>query len=157
MKIVIKNIEDEANEFLVYLKTDDDVNVSAQFACKDTVQYIVEELIEESGEEAENVKIIHPDSPKENTEKDLPLILTFYLDRGLMENRQIINPFAEAVNEMIAEKGANVMAFFLPTDREERIECINPVLATPKERVRIAKLIDEIGKSFDIAQGADEN
>jgi len=74
-----------------------------------------------------------------------------------MEERDIMSAFANSVNQAIADREANAMAFFIPTDDKERIECINPLLATDEEKGRISKLIDEISKTFDIGQGADSN
>ena len=83
-------------------------------------------------------------------EKGYPLILVFYLDRELMQNPQIIKPFYEMVNAMIAQKEANVLAFFIPTDGEERIECINPVIVAEADMVRVNKIIEDIKTSFNI-------
>ena len=60
-------------------------------------------------------------------EKGYPLIIVMYLDREMMMNPDIIKPFAESLNDALTQRQANAMAFFLPTDGEERIECINPV------------------------------
>lgn len=89
--------------------------------------------------------------------KSYPLILVFYLDRGLMENRQIMGEFAAHVNDMIALREANAMAFFIPTDGEERIECINPVQIEPAKMEKIMKMVDNIAENFlDIGNGADK-
>lgn len=154
MKIVVKNIKNENYDLLVYLRTDDDVNVHAEFATMDTYQYIIKELTE-----GDNSIPVFMDIAKEEKKEinNLPLVLVFYLDRELMSNAQIINPFAEAVNDAIALRDANAMAFFLPTDGPERIDCINPQLATSEEKSRISKMIMEIENSFDIGQGADDN
>ncbi len=83
-----------------------------------------------------------------NTEH--PLVLVFYLDRELMRTPEIIGAFSESVNNMIAAKKLNMVCFFMPTDGEERIECINPVLTTPDEKEKINNLIKEIEKNFSI-------
>lgn len=89
--------------------------------------------------------------------KQHPLILVFYLDRELMANPDIIGPFADYINETIALREANAMAFFIPTDGEERVECINPVQIEPAKMDKIMKMVDHITASFlDIGQGADE-
>lgn len=82
-----------------------------------------------------------------------PLILIFYLDRELMKQREIMQSFADSVNQDILDRGANIMAYFIPTDDDERIECINPLIATDEEKVTIKALIDDISKNFDINQG----
>ena len=164
MKIVVKNINDGDNEYLVYLKTDDEISIKAEFANKDTYQYIIDDLIEESGEEAENVEIFNYTLTgedltvkKEVTMNEQPLILVFYINRDVMSNGEIIQPFVDSVNSVIGEREANAMAFFLPTDDNERIECINPLIATDDEKSRIGELIDDISKNFDIGQGADDD
>jgi len=89
--------------------------------------------------------------------KQHPLILVFYLDRELMKNHEIMAPFAEHINQMIALREANAMAFFIPTDGEERVECINPIQIEPTKMDKIMKMVDQIAESFlDIGQGADE-
>lgn len=89
--------------------------------------------------------------------KSHPLILVFYLDRELMSNPQIIGPYVEHINNMIALREANAMAFFLPTDNEERIECINPVQISEIKMEKIMKMVDQIAENFlDIGQGADD-
>jgi hypothetical protein len=73
----------------------------------------------------------------------------------LMSMPEIMGPFSESINQAIAEKKANIMAFFIPTDDKERVECINPILTSEAEKHKINNLISDIEKSFDINQGAD--
>lgn len=89
-------------------------------------------------------------------EKGYPLLIVFYLDREMMTNPDIVQPFANSVNEALAQREANAMAFFLPTDGEERIECINPVQVAKADMKKVNKLIEDLTKNFDVAQGADE-
>jgi hypothetical protein len=79
-----------------------------------------------------------------------PLILVFYLDAELMKNREIMQPFAEYVNDMIEMKGANIMAFFLPTNDNERVECINPIMMAEPDMERINSMIEEIKVQFSV-------
>lgn len=85
-----------------------------------------------------------------------PLLIVFYLDRDMMNNPEVVQPFAESVNQAIAHREANAMAFFIPTDGEERIECINPLQVEETEMDRINGIISDVVKSFDIGQGADK-
>lgn len=87
----------------------------------------------------------------------LPLILVFYLDRELMGESSIMNGFAEAVNDDIVRRGANIMAYFLPTDDTERVECINPLIATDEEKRTIKSLIADISEKFDINPDINED
>jgi len=154
MKIVVKKIDNDISDYIVYLKTDDNISVSAEFATSEYLDHIIDDM--KDGDESIKVFVEDGDKKDEKNKSEYPIVLVFYLNRELMSNGKIIQPFVEAVNQSIAEREANMMAFFLPTDGQERIDCINPLLATPDEKTRISELIDEISKSFDIGQGADE-
>lgn len=84
-----------------------------------------------------------------------PLVLVFYLDSELMKNPQIIKPFAESVDKMLAMKKANALAFFLPTNGEERVECVNPVMLKEEDMERVNKLIEDIKHQFSIGAEID--
>lgn len=51
---------------------------------------------------------------------------------------------------MIAKKQYNVMAFFMPTDGEDRLECLNPLLMTEDLKQDVYPILEDIQKSFDI-------
>lgn len=89
-------------------------------------------------------------------EKGYPMIIVLYLDRQMMMNKEIIKPFIKSVQGLLETKEANALAFFLPTDGEERIECINPVQVADADMERINGIIEDLTKNFDIGQGADE-
>ena len=69
-----------------------------------------------------------------------------------MTNPDIVQPFANSVNDALAQREANAMAFFLPTDGEERIECINPIQVSKPNMKKIDKLIEDLTTNFDIGQ-----
>lgn len=89
-------------------------------------------------------------------EKGYPLLIVFYLDREMMMNPDIVKPFADSVNDALAQRKANAMAFFMPTDGEERIECINPVQVAEADMKEINKIVEDLTKNFDVGQGADD-
>jgi hypothetical protein len=89
-------------------------------------------------------------------EKDQPLVLVFYLDRELMTNKEIIIPFTKSVENLIKKKDLNVLAFFMPTDDDERIECLNPKLISESQMKNVDKIIQDLSKNFDVGLGADE-
>lgn len=82
--------------------------------------------------------------------KDHPLILVCYIDRYTLGEDEIMNEITANFNRVLMEKEANAIAFFLPTDTTERIECINPSLTTEDQKVKINTLIEDISKKFDI-------
>jgi hypothetical protein len=84
-------------------------------------------------------------------EKQHPLVLVFYLDIELLSNREIAQPFVDMVNDVIAQKDANAIAFFLPTRGEERIECINPIIMKEADMEKVNKMIEDIKEQFSIA------
>jgi hypothetical protein len=88
-------------------------------------------------------------------ENGYPLVLVFYMDRELMSS-PVMGQIAESINNAIAQREANAMAFFVPTDGEERIECINPMQVEPADMERINKIVEDLTKNFDIGQGADK-
>lgn len=90
-----------------------------------------------------------------NINKNWPLVLVFYMDRALLAS-EVMGQIAASINDAIVEREANAMAFFVPTDGEERIECINPMLVEPADMERINKIVEDLTKNFDIGQGADE-
>lgn len=77
-----------------------------------------------------------------------PLIIVFYLDAEMMKVKEIIQPFADSVNTMLAHKNANAMAFFIPTKGAERVECISHVTEPLKNDVE--QLISDIKENFKI-------
>ena len=88
-------------------------------------------------------------------DKQYPLIIVFYLDAELMANPQIIKPFADSVNDALAKRQANAMAFFIPTKGEERVECINPIMVKDADMEEINKMVEDIKASFSV--GVDLN
>ena len=90
-----------------------------------------------------------------NKKENYPLILVFYLDSELMRNKDIILPFTEAVNQTLAIKNANAIAFFIPTKGEERVDCINPKIIEPTDMEKINKMVEEIKLNFSIAPDMD--
>ena len=91
-----------------------------------------------------------------NKNCNYPMVLVFYLDREMMMNQEITKAFAESVNNAIADREANCMAFFLPTDGEERIECISPITTDENNMEHINKIIQDLSNNFDIGKGADD-
>jgi len=75
-----------------------------------------------------------------------PLLIVFYLDKEMMMNPDIIKPFADSVNDALAQRKANALAFFLPTEGEERVECISHVPEHLEQDVE--KILNDIKTNF---------
>jgi len=81
-----------------------------------------------------------------------PLILVFYMYHETLVQGDMMKVISEAVEESLKKKGVNAVCFYVPTKDNERVECINPVLATEEQIEQINKLIEDIEKNFDIGQ-----
>jgi hypothetical protein len=86
------------------------------------------------------------------SEKGLPLVIVFYLNKEMMANPQIINPYVNSINYIIEQKEANAIALFMPTDGEDRVEVLNPVLLNESKEEEYKKLIADIKSKFDISE-----
>ena len=89
--------------------------------------------------------------------ENYPLIIVFYLDADMMKVKDIIQPFAESINKMLAEKNANALAFFLPTEGEERVECINPIIMKETDMVKVNQMIEDIKQNFSVGVDFDSD
>ena len=62
--------------------------------------------------------------------KEQPLILVFYMDRATLSQQDIMKIISNEVKKVLDVKEVNAITFFVPTEDKERVECINPVIAT---------------------------
>jgi hypothetical protein len=72
-------------------------------------------------------------------------ILVCYLKPHIFEEPQILESFQTAVNKYLESKGSESMVFFIPTDKDERIECINPVYVEDAHKAEYDKMIGLLG------------
>lgn len=81
--------------------------------------------------------------------KNNPLIIVFYVEREYMRNTTMMTDYVEDINNKLVNK--NTIAFFLPTDGESRIECINPVIVKEADMEKINTIIEDIKTNFSVA------
>jgi hypothetical protein len=90
-----------------------------------------------------------------------PMILVFYMDRQIFvpEGGQppMITYLSATIEQVIEQKKMNAVAFFLPTDTEERIECINPAIVPADEMEKINKMVKDIQDQFSIGGKLEED
>lgn len=80
-----------------------------------------------------------------------PLILVFYIFRDVLSNPEIRNQYAKSVEEYFNKKGDDVRIFFIPTDTEERLECVNPKFIDDKNTYeQLVKDLEEVKIKFDV-------
>ena len=162
MKILTKHSGftlEHDNKYLTYLIDDNGESLSCVESIGEKARVTAEHNLmgkhEISDVETHDIKQFIRDNNLSLTHDGNPLILVFYLDRELMGNAEIIQPFSESINDTLAMKDANAMAFFIPTDDTERIECINPRVTDSSTQIKINALIEDITKNFEI--GVNEN
>ena len=88
--------------------------------------------------------------------KEQPLILVFYMFRETLVETKLMEMVTENVENLLNKKGVNAAVLYVPTEEYERIECINPVIATEAQMERINKIIDDVAKATDIGQVSNE-
>lgn len=80
-----------------------------------------------------------------------PLILVFYIFRDVLSNEKIREQYSKSVEEYFNHKGDDVRIFFIPTDTEERLECVNPKFIDDKNTYeQLVKDLEEVKLKFDI-------
>ena len=154
MKIVTKNhsLEKGIRGYLVYLM-DDNGNAIECFEI-----FGGEERIKKENELSEQYEITHNQIEYVSLEKFRsqnrnysPLILVFYLQSELFSDRKTIAMYGETVREYLENRGDDVRLFFLPTDGQERIECINPVYIDDEtEYEKLNDMIEDLSNKFQI-------
>jgi len=88
---------------------------------------------------------------RSQTREYTPLILVFYLERSIFSNREMVATYGENVRQYLENKGDDVRLFFLPTDGEEKITCVNPVyIDEQKDFDRLNDLIEDLTNKFQV-------
>ncbi len=156
MNIVTKNysLKNGKRSYLVYLKDHNDNSLECYdvFGDEDRLNK-EEELSEKYNIEDENISYISLEKFKEDEDpSEKPLFLVFYLNRDLFANKQLVAAYGENVKKYLEDKGDNVRLFFIPTDSEEKIVCINPLyIEDENEYKKIDTLIRNLEERFDVS------
>ena len=83
----------------------------------------------------------------ETTEKE-PIILVFYIYRDVLAQKNLREQYFESVKKYFDEMKMKTAIFFLPTDTEERIECINPRFIEDKNEISKLKRVLQSAESL---------
>ncbi len=154
MKIVTKNhsLEKGIRGYLVYLM-DDNGNAMECFEVFGEEDRIKKEneLSVQYDINQNRVEYVSLEAFKLQNRNYSPLILVFYLQSELFKNRETISMYGETVREYLENKGDDVRLFFLPTEEQEKIECINPVYFDGENEFdKINDLLEDISNKFQI-------
>lgn len=155
MKIVTKNysLKNGERSYLVYLKDHNNNSLECYDVCGEKDRLKKEEEISErfNIDDSDMTYITLEDFKSQEDTTDSPLILVFYLDRGSFVNSELVHAYGENVKRYLEEKGDNVRLFFMPTDGEEKINCINPVYIENKEEFKkLNELIENLSDQFQL-------
>ena len=141
MKIVTKNnrLEKGVRYYLIYLNDDNGNPIECLEAKGEEDRLNKENELSKKYEiSTEDIDYVSLEKFRTQIREYTPLILVFYLDKNLFSNREMIATYGENVRQYLENKGDDVRLFFLPTETEERISCINPVyIATLQRRIAL--------------------
>lgn len=154
MKIVTKNnkLEKGIRYYLVYLNDDNGNPIECFDVTGDEERMNKEnELSEEYGIGTNDIEYVSLEKFRTQNRDYTPLILVFYLERSLFAEREMITTYGENVKQYLESRGDDVRLFFLPTDNEEKIVCVNPVYIDEQEDFdRLNDLIEDLTKKFEV-------
>jgi hypothetical protein len=154
MKIVTKNnkLEKGIRYYLVYLNDDNGNPIECFDVTGDEERINKEnELSKEYGIGTNDIEYVSLEKFRTQNRDYTPLILVFYLERSLFAEREMIATYGENVRQYLESRGDDVRLFFLPTDNEEKIVCVNPVYIDEQEDFdRLNDLIEDLTKKFEV-------
>ena len=155
MKIVTKNysLTNGVRSYLVYL-TDHNNNSLECYDVKGDEERISKEnqLSEKYTLGDDSLEYISLEEFKSQEDPtDTPLILVFYLDRPSFIEKELVKSYGENVKRYLEDQGDNVRLFFMPTDGEEKIVCINPLYIKDEEEFeKLNTLVHQLEEKFQM-------
>ena len=153
MKIVTKNysLKNGKRSYLVYLKDENDNSLECYDVLGEEDRIKKENnLSEKHG--IEDVEYVSLEEFREDEEEEnKPLFLVFYLNKELFKQKELVSSYGANVKKYLDEKGDNVRLFFMPTENNEKIVCINPLyIGDEKEDEKLNTLIGELEEKFQL-------
>lgn len=154
MKIVTKNhsLEKGVRGYLVYLM-DDNGNALECFEVFGEEERLNKEneLSETHDINTDNINFVSLEKFRVQNRAYSPLILVFYLQKDLFTNREMIATYGENVKQYLENRGDDVRLFFLPTEEQEKIVCVNPVyIEDQNEFDKLNDLIEDLTNKFQV-------
>ena len=154
MKIVTKNhsLEKGIRGYLVYLVDDNGNSLECfeVFGEEDRLQK-ENELSEEHNINTDNVEFVSLDKFRVQNRTYSPLILVFYLQKELFAERKLIETYGDNVRQYLENRGDDVRLFFLPTEEQEKIVCVNPVyIEDQNEFDKLNDLVEDLTNKFQV-------
>ena len=154
MKIVTKNhsLEKGVRGYLIYLM-DENGNALECFEVFGEEERLNKEneLSETHDINTDNINFVSLEKFRVQNRTYSPLILVFYLQKDLFTNREMIATYGENVKQYLENRGDDVRLFFLPTEEQEKIVCVNPVyIEDQNEFDKLNDLIEDLTNKFQV-------
>jgi hypothetical protein len=154
MEILTKNhsLEKGVRGYLVYLM-DDNGNALECFEVFGEEERLNKEneLSEMHNINTDNINFVSLEKFRAQNRTYSPLILVFYLQKDLFTNREMIATYGENVKQYLEKRGDDVRLFFLPTEEQEKIVCVNPVyIEDQNEFDKLNDLIEDLSNKFQV-------
>ena len=154
MKIVTKNhsLEKGVRGYLIYLM-DENGNALECFEVFGEEERLNKEneLSETHDINADNINFVSLEKFRVQNRTYSPLILVFYLQKDLFSNIEMIETYGENVKQYLENRGDDVRLFFLPTEEQEKIVCVNPVyIEDQNEFNKLNDLIEDLTNKFQV-------
>jgi hypothetical protein len=154
MKIVTKNhsLEKGVRGYLIYLM-DENGNALECFEVFGEEERLNKEneLSETHNINTDNINFVSLEKFRVQNRTYSPLILVFYLQKDLFTNREMIATYGENVKQYLENRGDDVRLFFLPTEEQEKIVCVNPVyIEDQNEFDKLNDLIEDLTNKFQV-------
>lgn len=156
MKIVTKNhsLEKGVRGYLIYLM-DENGNALECFEVFGEEERLNKEneLSETHDINTDNINFVSLEKFRVQNRTYSPLILVFYLQKDLFTNREMIATYGENVKQYLENRGDDVRLFFLPTEEQEKIVCVNPVyIEDQNEFDKLNNLIEDLSTKFQVGE-----
>ena len=85
------------------------------------------------------------------------LLLVFYIFRDTLQQDMVREQYMSSIKKHFDSLGLKTAIFFLPTDTEERIECLNPkYIEDQNEIAKLKEILSNAEKIFDIQNTQEE-
>lgn len=150
MNIKIKELDSFRESFMVYLRKGEINITGTQINGKDNVHDSVTKLIGEFfvGQTYDDLKyegklVYELDTNNKNLNN--PMVIVFYVNNDFYCS-DYFPKHQDKIIQYFENNNINVIPFFMNTELESRVECINPILITDEEYDKVRTIISDLEK-----------
>jgi hypothetical protein len=152
MKIVSREIlpQDGVKQFIVYLMDNNNNPLKSEICRYDDKELVVSKIKDNYHLTDNNVVTYDEYLLEKLKATQHPLILVFYINKEDINSKDVMNTYIDTINYALNAKESNALAFFLPTDGEDRVECLNPVQLSYEDMGKVDRIVNELRTGFNI-------